>query len=481
MSEPGRLASDLVGSVVDGRYRIDSLLGEGGMGAVYAGTDLRLDKPIAVKVMARELAANAEALARFHREAKVTSALGHPHIVQVLDFSSTPAGEPFIVMEFLDGEDLEHRLRRVGRLSPTETLAVARQVASALMAAHERGVIHRDLKPANIYLLRAAGEADFVKVLDFGISKVISSSTRLTRTTAIVGTPNYMSPEQAEGRNADIDGCTDQWALACIAWECLSGESLFSGDNAMSVLLQIVNQPPRQLSTALPHIDPKVDAVLMRGLAKDKHDRFASVAELAAALEAAVLSSAPEPSLSQTAALGATLLSGSAVATAPPPAASRSPSPALSTFTKAAGESWDEAPKRPRSPVLIVAVVATALAIAGAIVLLRPTPEEVAQPSAGGPARVGSAAPPANPPPAAPAAVLPELARPVAAPPPAEPAAERIAPTPSESPVAASPSKPKKRARGREPSSKGMAPATPPSQPPTSPPGKESQDRWRLD
>ncbi|MGB8296535.1 MAG: serine/threonine-protein kinase [Polyangia bacterium] len=295
------LAHALVGTVLDGSYRIEGLLGEGGMGAVYAATHLRLDKRVAVKVMARELTANPEALARFRREALVTSGLGHPHIVQVFDFSTTPTGEPFLVMEFLDGEDLDHRLRRLGRLPAADVVPMVKQVASALTATHNKGIVHRDLKPANIYLLEVAGETDFVKVLDFGISKVRSASTKLTRTSSVMGTPNYMSPEQAKGNIEDIDERTDQWALACIVWECLSGQGPFVGDNVPSILFQIVHEP----SSLLPKVVglyPQVEDVLLRGLAKNKNDRFAKVDDFAAALEAAVTGTAGRavPSISRT-------------------------------------------------------------------------------------------------------------------------------------------------------------------------------------
>ena len=286
------MAHALVGTVLDGSYRIEGLLGEGGMGAVYAATHLRLEKRVAVKVMARELTANPEALARFRREALVTSGLGHPHIVQVFDFSTTPTGEPFLVMEFLDGEDLDHRLRRVGRLPAADVVRMVKQVASALMATHNKGIVHRDLKPANIYLLEVAGETDFVKVLDFGISKVRSASTKLTRTSSIMGTPNYMSPEQAKGNTEAIDERTDQWALACIAWECLSGQGPFVGENVPSILFQIVHEPPPSLLPQVADLYPQVEAVLLRGLAKNKNDRFAKVDDFATELEAAVTDSA---------------------------------------------------------------------------------------------------------------------------------------------------------------------------------------------
>jgi serine/threonine-protein kinase len=447
----------LLGTVLDSAYRIDRLLGEGGMGAVYAATQLRLEKPVAIKVMSRELAAKPDALARFHREAKVTSGLGHPHIVQVFDFSTTPGGEPFIVMEFLDGEDLEHRLRRSGRLTPPETLHIVRQVASALQATHGKGIVHRDLKPANIYLLNAAGETDFVKVLDFGISKMAAAATKLTRTLAIVGTPNYMSPEQAEGKNDDIDERTDQWALACIAWECLAGEMLFDGENAMAILLQIVNKPPRPLLGTAPDVHPAIEDVLTRALAKSKADRFASVSDFAAALEAAITGRAASalPSPAKTAQL---------------PAAEKS-LPAT-TFTRTAGEARETvATSRTRFWIWGLAVSAAALLMLGGFLLLRP---------AAGPRPTA-----ANPAPALPAAepsptLLAEPPPPVAPVAPAPPAKAESAPPPPAMPSEPVTPKPKKAKRSPTPEPKPEAPAAV-REPPPSPPRKESQDQWRLD
>jgi serine/threonine protein kinase len=269
------MAHALVGAVLDGSYRIEGLLGEGGMGAVYTATHLRLEKPVAVKVMARELTANAEALARFRREALVTSGLGHPHIVQVFDFSTTPTGEPFLVMEFLDGEDLDHRLRRVGRLPAADVVRMVKQVASALMATHNKGIVHRDLKPANIYLLEVAGETDFVKVLDFGISKVRSASTKLTRTSSIMGTPNYMSPEQAMGKSKTSTSAPTNGPWPASPGNVCRAKVRFVGENVPSILFQIVHEPPSSLLPKVAGLHPQVEEVLLRGLAKNKNDRFA--------------------------------------------------------------------------------------------------------------------------------------------------------------------------------------------------------------
>jgi serine/threonine protein kinase len=366
-------AETLVGVVLEGAYRIERLLGEGGMGAVYHATQLRLDKHVAIKVMARELSAAPEALARFHREALVTSNLGHPNIVQVFDFSTTPTGEPFLVMEFLDGEDLEHRLRREGRLTTSAMLHIIKQVTAALMATHAKGIVHRDLKPANIYLLEAAGAADFVKVLDFGISKVRSATTKLTRTASIMGTPGYMSPEQAKGRIEDIDERTDQWALACIVWECLAGECPFQGESPLSTLFQVVNEPPPPLLPKVPGLRPKVEDVLLRALSKNKSDRFASIGDFVAALEEAATGATSEaiPTVQRTVQLPESVSDTRSSRKSIQP----------TTFTQTAGElNEDVTLDRVRSRGWILAVVgAAAILVFGAFLLIRsgPAPKSV--------------------------------------------------------------------------------------------------------
>jgi eukaryotic-like serine/threonine-protein kinase len=277
----------LVGTVLEGAYRITRLLGEGGMGAVYEAVQLRLNKRVAIKLMARDLAANREALARFHREAEITSHLGHPHLVIVFDFGQAESGEPYLVMEYLEGEDLDHRLRRVGRLPIEITVHVVRQVASALNAAHDQGVVHRDLKPGNVFLVQVPGEPDFVKVLDFGISKMKAARTQLTSASAVMGTPNYMSPEQATGMLDDIDHRADQWALACIAWEMLLGRCPFVADEAAALLYQIINLDPHPLAPRVPGLPSAVETVLRRALRKKPAERFSSMREFSRELEAA--------------------------------------------------------------------------------------------------------------------------------------------------------------------------------------------------
>src|SRR6188508_2174663 len=282
-----RLAASrsLVGQTVANAYRVVRMIGEGAMGGIYEARQLRLDKRVAIKVLARELAANGEALLRFHREAEITSQLGHPHIINVFDFGTTEDGQPFLVMEYLEGEDLANKIHRKKALSLAATIRITRQVASALAETHAKGVVHRDLKPANLFIVRVQGE-DFAKVLDFGISKVRAASTALTNASTLMGTPMYMAPEQAKG-DAELDHLTDQWALACITYEMLAGRPPFLGDDTAAVLYQVVHEAPGRLSNFVKDLPLEVERVIQRALAKEPSERFPNVTTFARAFEAA--------------------------------------------------------------------------------------------------------------------------------------------------------------------------------------------------
>jgi len=277
-------ASSLIGTTLEGAYRITRLIAEGGMGAVYEAVQLRLNQRLAVKVMARELSSNQEALSRFQREADITSRLRHPHLVTVIDFGTGPGGQPYLVMEYLEGIDLDRRIRQLGKIPLPMAVHLTKQVASALAAAHEQGVVHRDLKPANVFLVELPGEPDFAKVLDFGISKVRAATTQLTKASSIIGTPNYMAPEQATGMLDDIDQRTDQWALACIVWEMLSGRPPFAADDMSAVFYQVIHLDPQPLRKHVPDLPAAVETVLRRALSKDMNDRFPSIRNFATAL-----------------------------------------------------------------------------------------------------------------------------------------------------------------------------------------------------
>jgi serine/threonine-protein kinase len=274
------------GTVLESAYQLTRLLSAGSMGTVYEGVQLRLNRRVAVKVMVPELTDNLEALARFRREVKVTSQLAHPHVVQLLDFGTAESGQPYLVTEYLEGEDLERRLRRVGRLPLESVLEIVQQVTSALAAIHAKGFVHRDLKPGNIFLVSMEGGADFVKLVDFGISKVRTSDSGLTRQATVVGTPEYMSPEQASGRVDEVDHRSDQWALAATAWRTLSGSAPFGGVHMNQLLGSIQRDEPPPLDERL-HLPAKLERVLRRALSKKQSARYPTIVTFARALEAA--------------------------------------------------------------------------------------------------------------------------------------------------------------------------------------------------
>ncbi|HXU80501.1 MAG TPA: serine/threonine-protein kinase [Polyangia bacterium] len=274
------------GVVLAGTYRILCPIAAGGMGEVYAAAHERLPGRFAVKVLHRDLTRDDEALSRFRYEAEIMAGLRHPNIVQVIDFNITEDGTPYLVMELVDGVDLAESLREGQRLAPAQAAHMIHQIASALEAAHARGVVHRDLKPENIMRLSLEGQEDFIKVVDFGISK--ARRMRITAETAILGTPQFMAPEQAQGRREEIDHRTDQFALAAMAYLLLTGREPFRGDTAVTILYQVVHQDPDPLSRYVDWPCEHVDAVLRRGLAKERSQRFPSVMEFARALDEAI-------------------------------------------------------------------------------------------------------------------------------------------------------------------------------------------------
>ena len=276
-----------IGIVLQGTYRIVRPLAEGGCGEVYLAAHTRLPGRFAVKLLHRSLVREGDALSRFRQEAEITSSLRHPHIVQVFDFNVTDSGVPYLVMELLEGKLLSQRITAAGALDPAPAADIVEQIASALHAAHARGVVHRDLKPENVMLLAGAGVADFVKVLDFGISQA-SWRPRLTDGERVAGTPQYMSPEQACGLREQIDHRSDQFSLAAIAYTLLTGREPFRGENAIAVLYEVVHTEPVLPSQIVPALSPAIDAVIMKGLAKEQADRFANVLEFASALRAAI-------------------------------------------------------------------------------------------------------------------------------------------------------------------------------------------------
>ncbi len=275
-----------VGTIVAGTYEVTQFIGRGGSGAVWAARHLRLPgKQVAIKVLLATGDLDSEVYARFRREAEIVSQLGHPNIVEVFDFNNLPNGTPYIVLELLRGESLGDRLRR-GPIGLEAALDIVRQIGSALNAAHKQQVIHRDLKPANIFLCPSSNEPprDHVKVLDFGISKICGSDTVHTQANVLMGTPRYMSPEQAQGKNDRVDQRTDEFALAAILYEMLTGRPVFPGEGLTEILMQVVHETPKPLREVMPGLPPHITAAIDRALEKDPGKRFADVAGFVSAL-----------------------------------------------------------------------------------------------------------------------------------------------------------------------------------------------------
>lgn len=285
----------LLGKILGGRYRVESVLGEGGMGTVYRVAHVALDRHFALKILRRDVAQDPELCARFLREAKAAAAIGHPNIVAVSDFGELEPAElgvsgstrvPYFVMELLRGESLARLLARERRLSAARIGSIMMDAASALAAAHEAGVVHRDLKPDNVFLSRL-GDREIVKLLDFGVAK-IAGVGRLTRAGMVFGTPHYMSPEQAAG--SPLDERADIYALGVIMYECFSGRVPFEADTYMGVLTKHMFAEPEPIDRVVP--DPgclgACGSIVMRCLAKRPDDRFSSMKEVAAALREAL-------------------------------------------------------------------------------------------------------------------------------------------------------------------------------------------------
>ncbi|GMT98886.1 hypothetical protein KH5H1_30050 [Corallococcus caeni] len=286
-----------IDSVLRNTYKVVSVLGRGGMGSVFLAQHLRLPgKQVAVKVLRVGDHVGPDLHVRFRREAEIASRLGHPNIVEVLDFDTLEDGSPFLVLEYLRGESLADRLRR-GRLSLEEVFSFTRQMGSALQTAHRAGIVHRDLKPANIFLVPTdsggvVGER--VKLLDFGISKVMSSETLQTQEAVLIGTPQYMSPEQAQGQNSRIDARTDLFALGGIVFEMISGMTPFGGGSLAQIIYRVVHEPPVSLATLMPELPENVTRAVARALEKKPENRHPDVASFIAELTGTTLQSLPE-------------------------------------------------------------------------------------------------------------------------------------------------------------------------------------------
>ncbi|WP_437282837.1 protein kinase [Sorangium sp. So ce375] len=277
----------LVGEIIDGKYRIIRLLGQGGMGAVFEGENVRIRRRVAIKLLHANISSQAESVARFEREAQAAARIGSDHICEVLDLGVLPDGTRYMVMEYLEGETLGAKIERMGRLGPEITVPIMMQVLEALGAAHAAGIIHRDLKPDNIFVIPSkAGLSNFVKVLDFGVSKfsqLAGSEMSMTRTGAVVGTPYYMSPEQARG-SSPVDQRTDIYAMGVLLFQATTGQVPFDAATFNELLFKIVLEPAPLPQQLVPDLDAEFSGIIQKAMAREPGGRFQSCAEFKNAL-----------------------------------------------------------------------------------------------------------------------------------------------------------------------------------------------------
>lgn len=269
--------STLLGTLLNGRYRLEARIGTGGMSSVYRALDETLERPVAIKLMNREIASDSDQLERFRREARAVAQLSHPHIVGVIDYGEDE-GRPYIVLEYVEGETLKQRIRRLGELEISEAVAYAIEIARALGAAHARHIVHRDVKPQNV-LIDEEGSA---KVTDFGIARSLDDEG-LTADGRVLGTTDYVSPEQALGH--DVTGQSDLYSLGIVLFEMLTGRVPFRGENQVAVAMKHVREELPDVQALRPEVSASLAAVIDRATAKDLRERYRSDEELIADLE----------------------------------------------------------------------------------------------------------------------------------------------------------------------------------------------------
>jgi serine/threonine protein kinase len=375
------VSPDLETGATLGAYRVDSILGRGGMGVVYLARDLRLDRRVALKVLSPDLANDPGFRERFTRESRMAASIDHLNIIPVYEAGDAD-GVLYLAMRYVEGMDLRDTLIGGGPLSVDRTLDILRQVAAALDTAHTRGLVHRDIKPGNMMIASGAGpeSSDHVYLTDFGLTKRTQAETQLTAVGQFVGTIAYAAPEQITGRS--VDGRTDQYSLGCVLFECLTGIVPFRRDSDVEVLFAHMSEPPPTLSSVRPDLPEELDRALARAMAKEKGERFATCSEFVAACRAAVRTSvrtepsAPPPPptlvgapLEPVATPGPGFRPDTAGPESPPP-----PPEAPAVLRVPQPEPSPQAPPRPE-PILPARVrdsvrLARALALIGALVLL---------------------------------------------------------------------------------------------------------------
>src|SRR5450432_2196184 len=353
-----------------GNYRVLSLLGEGGMGAVYLAEHPGIGRRVAVKVLHKQFTGDEQLLGRLLNEARAANAIRHPNIIEILDSGMREDGVPYLVMELLEGESLGQRIRRAGRLSIEDTIAFTLQTASALGAAHKKGIVHRDLKPDNLFVVPDPHDPDRerIKVLDFGIAKLQQSANDSvkTRTGTLMGTPIYMSPEQCRGTKT-VDHRSDIYSLGIIFFEMLCGQPPFVSEGFGELVNMHLNVPAPAPSTQRADIPPAIDAVVLKMLAKNPDDRFADMAEVQLALKASggsmfvVRGSAPS----------SPELGGKTPAPIAKPTSPSNPKLRETTFSTGVGEQLDAPTAARKGKAALIVVGAAVAAIAAGVFVFR--------------------------------------------------------------------------------------------------------------
>jgi serine/threonine-protein kinase len=277
------------GQILDAKYRVGRLIGEGGMGTVYEGENTRIGRRVAIKVLHAQVASMPEFVERFEREARAAARIGSPHVCDVIDLGDLPSGDRYIVMEYLDGVSFEDRLEECVRMTPAQLAPIAFELLDGLATMHAARVIHRDLKPANVFLARTtAGRGEIVKILDFGVAKLlptVGEAGSMTQTGMMMGTPLYMSPEQARGAK-DIDGRTDVYAASVMFYRALTGVLPHAAESLNELLFKIVLEDPKPIRQLVPEVDDTFAALVHKGLARDVEERFLTARDYQAALAA---------------------------------------------------------------------------------------------------------------------------------------------------------------------------------------------------
>jgi eukaryotic-like serine/threonine-protein kinase len=275
------------GDILAGKYRVERVLGAGGMGVVVAAHHMQLDEKVALKFLLPQALDDREAVARFAREARAAVKIKSEHVARIIDVGTLPNGAPFIVMEYLEGGDLAAWLKQRGALPVEQAVEFVLQACVAVADAHALGIVHRDLKPANLFCVRRSDGQLSIKVLDFGISKMTDRSGvaagAATATSALMGSPLYMSPEQMRSAK-DVDARTDLWALGVILFELVTGRPVFLGESVTELAIRVANEAPPAIRTFRPDVPSGLEAIVFKCLEKDRRQRYRNVAELAVAL-----------------------------------------------------------------------------------------------------------------------------------------------------------------------------------------------------